>query len=335
MRTLSIGLFGCGVVGSGVVRILQERSDQIAEETGIRPEIAHICLLHPDKQRPVDLDGLHVTTSATDVLNDPEVDVIVELIGGERDALRIITEGLAFGKDVVTANKLVVANYLPGLRKLEDHHGGRLLYGASVCGSVPILKVIEETLATDTIRSVTGVLNGSTNFILGRLAEGLPREEALAIARREGFLEADPTLDVSGADAAQKLSILAWHAFGQHIRPENIPTTGIMELTPDDFEAAHAQGKKIKLVAEAVAGDKGIELSVAPRSLPGNSPLALVDDEINLVEVECDQVGTQRFIGKGAGSLPTANAVVSDLLDIIAQRRYRRQTTGASVHAVR
>ncbi len=325
MSTISIGLFGCGVVGSGVVRILEERTDQIERETGYRPVISKICVLHPEKERPVDLTGVRVTGSPDELLEDPDIDVFIEVIGGEKDALNILTRTLTAGKSVITANKLVLAKHLPELRRLEDRHGGLLLYGASVCGSVPILKVIEETLSIDTIRSIRGVVNGSTNYILGRLAAGEAWETALATARAEGFLEADPTLDISGADAAQKLSILAWHAFGCHVPPDRIPTTGITDIPASAFTEARGSGKRIKLVAEGRMTESGPLLSVAPVPLPGTSALALVDDEINVVEVECEGVGTQRFIGKGAGSLPTANAVLTDLLDIIARRRYRRR----------
>ena len=331
MSTVRIGLFGCGVVGSGVVRILQERGEQIGEQTGCRPVISKVCLRYPEKDRTVDLSGIHVTTSIQEVLEDPDIDLCIEVIGGEDDALHILTSALRRGKSVITANKLLVASHLPELRRLEDLHGGSLLYGASVCGSVPILKVIDETLSIDTITSIRGVINGSTNFILGQLAGGVSWDQALERGRAEGFLEADPILDISGADAAQKLSILACHAFGWHVLPKDIPTRGINEIPSRVFAAARSDGKKLKLVAEGKITECGLTLSVAPRALPATSPLALVDNEINVVEVECRGVGTQRFIGKGAGSLPTANAVISDLLDIIARRRYRRHVPSLSL----
>jgi homoserine dehydrogenase len=225
---------------------------------------------------------------------------------------------------VVTANKVVVSRYLPSLRALEDIHGGRLFYGASVCGSVPILKVIDETLSADRITALRGVINGSTNYILSRLAEGRRWSEALDEARHAGFLEADPSADISGSDAAHKLSILAFHAFGEHILPESITTNGIEGITAEDMAAAAEAGCRIKLVAEARRTEHGIELSVGPRLLPVADPLASVDGERNIVELRCAGVGTQYFIGNGAGSLPTANAVVSDILDLLARRRYRR-----------
>lgn len=325
MSKLNIGLFGCGVVGSGVYRILQEGAEKIAQQTGVQLEVARVAVLHPEKERQVNLPSEIVTTNGNDILDDPDIDVVVEVIGGERDAVGIISRALVGGKQVVTANKVVVSKYLPRLRRLEDLHGGRLFYGASVCGSVPILKVIDETLAVDRILALRGIVNGSTNFLLSRLADGYAWEDALKLARELGFLEADPTADISGADAAQKLSILIFHAFGHHLPPDSIPTTGIDTITSEDIKAARASGCTIKLVASATELDGTIAASVAPRFVPLDDPLAAIRDEVNIVELQCEGVGTQYFTGKGAGSIPTANAVVSDLLDIVAQRRYRRQ----------
>jgi homoserine dehydrogenase len=324
MNTLNIGLFGCGTVGSGVYTILREQADRIASSTGSRLQIKRVCVLHPEKEREIAIPAEALTSNSDLLLEDPEIDIIVEVIGGEQEALGIITRALVNGKSVVTANKVVVSKHLPLLRRLEEIHGGRLFYGASVCGSVPILKVIDETLALDRVQSLRGVVNGSTNFILSRLAEGLSKEAALLLAETNGFLEADPTADLSGADAAHKLSILACHAFGRHVPPSKIPTIGIEGITAEDMADAKLAGCTIKLVAEAFEEGDRLVLSVAPRRVLLSDPLASVLDEVNIVEIECQGIGVQRFIGKGAGSIPTANAVVSDLFDLLAQRRYRR-----------
>jgi homoserine dehydrogenase len=266
-----------------------------------------------------------VTTDADRVLEDPEIDLVIELIGGESDALGIISRALVLGRSVITANKAVISRHLPLLRRLEDLHGGHLLYGAAVCGSVPILKVIDETLLTDRIDSLRGVINGSTNYILSRLQAGSSWEETLEEARMAGFLEADPTADISGADAAQKLSILAYHAFGIHVPPERIATTGIDGIDAAEIARAGSAGKVIRLVASAQRSGEGLDLSVRPELLAAGDPLASVRDEANIVELDCRAIGPQRFTGRGAGSMPTANAVISDLLDIIAARRYRRR----------
>jgi homoserine dehydrogenase len=325
---MNIGLFGCGTVGSGVYGILRDERARIAIETGTRLAITKVCVLHPDKERAVAIPREIITSNGDELLDDTSIDIIVEVIGGEAEALGIISRALVNGKKVVTANKAVISRHLPRLRRLEELHGGRLFYGASVCGSVPILKVLDETLLADRIRGLRGVVNGSTNFILTRLAEGLSKEEALERARELGFLEADPTADLSGADAAQKLSILAFHAFGRHVPPERIETTGIEDITAADVAAARAAGCTVKLVAEAYERDGMLRLSVAPRRVPLADPLASVSDEVNIVELVCDGVGVQRFTGRGAGSIPTANAVVSDLFDIVARRRYRRGLGG-------
>ncbi len=341
MSTIRIGLFGCGTVGGGIYKIIGEQREEIAWETGHTLEIARVCVRDPHKRRAVELPPEIVTTSASDILDDPAIDIVVEVIGGEKEALGIIARALTQGKKVVTANKLVVSRYLPLLRRLEELHGGRLLYGAAVCGSIPILKVIDETLLTDRIDALRGVINGSTNYILSKLQEGWSWEETLEVARESGFLEADPTADISGADAAQKLSILAFHAFGVHVPPERIATTGIDGITSRDIAEATRTGKRIKLVASARAGQSGLELAVRPEAIGEDDPLASVRDEVNIVELSCREVGPQRFTGRGAGSMPTANAVVSDLLDLLAQRRYRRRggardprTPADVIHAV-
>jgi homoserine dehydrogenase len=333
MQRLKVGLFGCGTVGSGVYRILTEQRERIVREAGVDIEIVRVCVKHPAKRRAVELPREIVTTDAAAILDDESIDVVIEVIGGEREALSIIELALERGRHVVTANKDVVARHLPELRRLEDEHGGHLFYGASVCGSVPILKIIDETLLADRVEGIRGVVNGSTNFILTRLADGWSYDEALSLAESNGFLEADPSADLSGADAARKLSILAFHAFGVHVPPERVETCGIEFVSAGDLARAAAADSTIKLVAEARFENERLVLSVAPRAVPLDSPLASVRDEVNIVELDCEGIGTQRFIGKGAGSYPTANAVVSDILDIVARRRYRRWATPAELVA--
>ncbi|HVZ40638.1 MAG TPA: homoserine dehydrogenase [Candidatus Kapabacteria bacterium] len=323
-KDLKIALFGCGTVGSGVHELLRTEGARMARATGFNLSVAGICVRDPEKERGVPVPHDIITTDGGPLLDDPDIDIVVELIGGEEEARGIIARALVNGKNVVTANKLVIARHLPYLRRLEELHGGRLFYGASVCGSIPILKVIDETLIADRITHLRGVVNGSTNFILSRLAEGCSDAEALELAGANGFLEADPTADLSGADAAHKLSILAFHAFGRHVPPEAIATTGIEHVTAVQVEAARAAGKTIKLVAQAAETDRGLRLSVGPQLVELNDPLASVRDEMNIVELQCEGVGTQHFSGKGAGSIPTANAVLSDLTDILARRRYQR-----------
>lgn len=335
MPVINLALFGCGTVGSGLWRILHEEQERIARRFGVRLNVAGVCVRDVEKVRPVDVPASLLTDDPALLLSDPSVDVSIEMIGGAREALDIVTLALEAGHHVITANKLIVAQHLPSLRRLERSYGGTLRYGAAVCGSVPILKVIDETLAVDRIKAVRGVINGSTNFILTRMAEGYSRGDALAEASRRGFLEADPSADLSGADAAQKISILAVHAFGEHVLPEDVTTCGIEEITDSDIAHARSRGETIKLVAEARLDASGVPvIEVAPRLLDAADPLAQVRDEINIVEIECERAGVQRFTGPGAGSLPTANAVVTDLLDLVAGYRAGRTHTYAAAHPV-
>ena len=324
MRTLNIGLFGCGVVGGGLATLIDRHADDIARTTGLRPIISRICIRDPERERPASVDRALLTTDPEEILEDRSIDVVVEAIGGEDPAFDIISRALLRGVDVVTANKLVIARHLRRLHALQDIGRSRLLYGAAVCGSLPILKLIDETLATDRIRSIRGILNGSTNFLLGALERGTAWSDALEEGRVRGFLEADPTADVSGSDAAQKLAILAWHAFGVEVQPEEIPTIGVDRIDPCLRERAADFGGRIKLVASATFDGRQLDLSVLPTLVTPDDPLYGINDEMNGVVLECDGVGEQFYAGRGAGSIPTANAVAGDLLDLIARRSYRR-----------
>jgi len=319
MCVINVALFGCGTVGGGLWQILQEERERIIRRFGVEVNVAGVCVRDIEKERAADLPRTLLTDDPSVLLSDPSINVSIEMIGGEREALDVVTLALEAGHHIITANKLIVARHLPALRRLERGFGGTLRYGAAVCGSIPVLKIIDETLTVDRITAIRGVVNGSTNFILSRMAEGVSRADALALAERSGFLEADPRADLSGADAAQKLSILAAHAFGVHLPPERIATCGIEEITDLDIARATSRGETIKLVAEARIDSEGtVVLEVAPRVLALTDPLAQVQNEINIVELECERAGVQRYTGPGAGSLPTANAVVTDLLDLVA-----------------
>lgn len=324
MRELNIGLFGCGVVGGGLVTVIGRHTEEIARTTGLRPVIRKICIRDPERARPATVDPSLLTTDPEEILEDRRIDVVVEAIGGEEPALDIISRALLRGVDVVTANKLVVGRHLQQLHRLQDIGRSRLFYGAAVCGSLPILKIIDETLATDRIVSIRGILNGSTNFLLGALERGVSRQDALAEGRARGFLEADPTADLSGEDAAQKLAILAWHAFGVEVAPEEIPTVGVDRIDPVLKRRAAEIGGRIKLVASATFQEGELDLSVLPTLVTPDDPLYGIADEMNGVVLDCDGVGPQFYAGRGAGSIPTANAVAADLLDLIARRSYRR-----------
>jgi homoserine dehydrogenase len=321
-QTLRIGLFGLGVVGSGVWRMLRTKREEFYDRFGIDVEIAGICVRDPVKGRDADLPRDIVTSNASELLGDDSIDVIIELIGGRYEALDVIERALRSRKHVITANKLVLAHELPRLRKLADRNGVNLFYSASVCGSVPVLKALDDLRIGDTILSLQGIVNGSTNFILTSMTNyGLTYEQALAEARIKGFLEADPTLDVSGQDAAQKLSVLIYHAFGKHIPPNQIETIGIENITADDVIRESENRNVIKLIASAHVDESGkLIASIKPKALPRSHVFATTSDEFNALEIIVRHAGPQILRGKGAGSFPTASAVISDVVELLREQ---------------
>ncbi len=316
---LRIALFGFGVVGTGVWKILVEKRKEFRKAYGIDLEIGGICVRDLVKERVVAVDPAIITDNIDALLADDSIDIVLELIGGRFEAQTLIERALASRKHVITANKLVLAHELPRLRAIADRSGVNLFYSASVCGSVPVLRSLDELRAGDRISKISGIVNGSTNFILTSMAEqGISYEDALPEARRLGFLEADPSLDVSGADAAQKLSVLIYHAFGQHIPPHAISTTGIEAITAGDFTRAKATGHTIKLLATASLEANGkVHAQVRPELVPISHLFANTRDEFNALEIQTANAGPQVLYGKGAGSLPTASAVVSDLIEVL------------------
>lgn len=318
-----LGLFGYGTVGRGVFSLLAGRQNS---PTADRVRLAGICVRNSRRAVAAGAPASLVVTDARELLDDVTLDVIVELIGGEHEALQIITGALRSAQTVITANKLVVARHLPALRALVERHGGQLLYGAAVCGSIPVLKIIDETLESDTIVSIRGIVNGSTNYILSQMCRGRSYEQVLDEARRSGFLEADASADLLGYDSAQKLSILAYHAFGVHVHPDRIPTGGIDVVDERELRERVAAGQTPKLIAEARQQAGGLELIVELRYLDADDRLAGVADALNAVEIEGENVGRQCYIGAGAGSLPTATAVMSDLFDVLRRGSHRRST---------
>ena len=319
LRELRIGLFGFGVVGSGVVKILQQKREEFQRLFKTDVFVDRICVRDTQKKREALYPNDRITTNPVDLIEDESLDCIIEVIGGEFEARDIILRSLRSRKHVITANKLLLSYDIEYLRQAAFRTGVQLLYAASVCGSVPVLRAIDELASSDTIRSIKGIVNGSTNFILTAMSqEGLSYEQACAEARRLGFLEADPSLDVSGADATQKLSVLIYHAFGAHVLPSDIKREGIEGVTADDFIRAREQKATIKLIARATCDASGkIEASVAPEVVPLSHIFANTQNEFNALEIIADHAGPQLLYGKGAGSLPTASAVVSDLLELV------------------
>jgi homoserine dehydrogenase len=321
-RKLTIGLFGFGVVGEGIYNVLQQSSS-------LQATIKSICIKHPDKKRaaPASL----FTTEAGTLLNDPDINLVVELIDDADEAFTIVSTALGSGKDVVSANKKMIAEHLPALLELQAKHGTSLLYEASVCGSIPIIRNLEEYYDNDLLDSITGIVNGSTNFILTKMAEeGLSYNEALLQAQQLGFAESNPALDVEGYDALNKLTILLAHTYGVTAKPTSLLFKGITQLHPADASYAATKGYKIKLGAQVRRMGKGqVAALVLPQFVTPESQLFGVRNEYNGVIIESHLADQQFLYGKGAGRYPTASAVLSD----IAALRYNYKYEYRKLHS--
>jgi homoserine dehydrogenase len=322
-RTRRVGVLGAGIVGGGVIELLATRG----QELGL--ELARVAVRDMAKERSEVPAGVPIGT-IDQVLADPAIDVVVEVIGGLEPALSAVRTALELDKDVVTANKLLVAEHGTELRRLAKERGRALRFEASVAGCLPIVEIIEAGLIFDRVERLFGILNGTTNFILTRCQrDGATYERALAEAQAAGFAEADPTLDVSGADTAQKLAILVGLISGKPCATSSIPVLGITDLSPQDHAAAEEVGCRIKLLASYVRTADGGHVRVAPTLVPSTSALGLTTDEYNAVEVECTHIGWQLYLGKGAGRMPTASAVLHDLIALDAGRERTREAKSA------
>jgi homoserine dehydrogenase len=324
MREVGIGIAGFGTVGGGVLSILEKHQRDIEARIGARIAVRRIALRDPDKERPVDVDRRLVTTRLEDLLADPAIAVVVELIGGVDQAFDLVRGALERGKHVVTANKALLATRGEEIFRLAREKGVDVYYEAAVCGGVPIIRTLREALASDRINALVGIVNGTTNYILTAVAErGLPVGQALAEAQRLGYAEADPTLDVSGGDAAQKLCVLAQLAFGARLSPQDVLTEGIMALSPEDFRWGREFGYALKLLAIARrcganggGGPDLVEARVHPAFIPAGSLLAGVRGAMNAVVLQSEALGASMLYGQGAGAMPTGSAVVSDIIDL-------------------
>jgi len=318
-RKLKIGLLGCGTVGGGLVELVAKNSSLIRQRAGVELSITKILVRDPLKDRP-GVERSLLTTEPEKVLNNG-CDMVVELVGGIEPARTFIQRALASGKHVVTANKALLALDGFSLMKAAELQKVRLGFEGSVCGGIPIIRALRNGLVGNQIQRLTGILNGTCNYILTRMTEDrVEFEVALAEAQAQGFAEADPTLDIDGHDAAQKLKILAELAFHSRVAADAVQTEGIRDITADDIQAARELGYVIKHIASAEVADGAIALEVHPVLLPSSHQLAGVRDENNAVLVRGDAVGEMLFSGKGAGSLPSASAVLSDIVDIACHK---------------
>ena len=316
-----VGLIGLGTVGTGVARLLTEHSERIARRAGVPIRLAGVAVRDPDKPRAGRLDGVRITTDASQLIDDPEIDVIIETMGGTEPALQYVLGALAEGKHVVTANKALLAEHGVKVFAQARASGRAVAFEGSVGGGIPIVQALGVALAANQVQSLAAIVNGTCNFILTQMtSEGLAYDEALKQAQQLGYAEADPTLDVDGTDTAHKLAILAQLAFEANVRPGAIPRQGIDRLHLADLKYAGELGYNIKLLALAKLSEGGLELSVAPTLVKRGTPLAEVRGPYNAVRVVGDAVGDTLFYGRGAGAMPTASAVVGDLIDVVTGR---------------
>ncbi len=316
---IGIGLLGLGTIGTGTARVLAENGALLAQRVGCPLRLVAAADLDPERDRGLDLSACRLTRDAAAVVDDPEVAVVVELIGGTTAARELVERALAAGKPVVTANKALLAHHGEALLSLAREHATALRFEAAVGGGIPIIKALTEGLVANRIEAVYGIVNGTCNYILTEMAAtGAPFEEVLEEARRLGYAEADPTFDIEGIDAAHKAAILARLAYDTPVDFEAIPVEGITGLASADTAFARDLGYVVKLLAIAKRAGEGVDVRVHPAMLPEGHLLAKVDGVFNAVVVRGDAVGETLYYGAGAGALPTASAVVADIAEVAA-----------------
>ncbi|ASS98343.1 MULTISPECIES: homoserine dehydrogenase [Geobacillus] len=321
-KPILVGLLGLGTVGSGVVKIMENHQEKLMHQVGCPVKVKKILVRDVQKPRDVAVDPSLLTTSAAEVIDDPDIDVIIEVMGGIEETKEWLLRALRQGKHVVTANKDLMAVYGSELLRVAAEYRCDLFYEASVAGGIPILRSLVDGLASDRITKLMGIVNGTTNYILTKMSQnGASYEDVLAEAQALGFAEADPTSDVEGLDAARKMAILARLGFSMDIDLDDVQVKGITQVTEEDLNYGKRLGYTMKLIGIAQRDGQKVEVSVQPTFLPDSHPLASVHNEYNAVYVYGEAVGETMFYGPGAGSLPTATAVVSDLVAVMKNMR--------------
>lgn len=313
---IRLGMLGLGTVGQAVAEILARDGARLSERVGARLELVRAVVRDPKRKRTGVARKLDVVTDPAAVIAADDVDVVVEVAGGVDPARTWIRDALRRGKPVVTANKAVIAAAGPKLHEASVAGHAGLYYEGAVAGGIPIIRTLRDSLASDQIRAIRGVLNGTTNFILGEMESGLPYPSALDRARELGYAEADPTLDVNGGDAADKLAILVQLAYGMTVTRSKLPVEGIEAMTPEILEDAERLGYRVKLLATGrLRRDERVEARVHPAFVRRGTPLAAIPGALNAVRVDSRNLGSTFYEGPGAGGYPTGNAVVSDILE--------------------
>ena len=321
MDTVKVALFGLGTIGTGTAKILLRHSDRITRATGKKIELAKICDRDLTTKRDVELPPGVMTDDAESLFADPDVSLAVELIGGIEPARTFVLRLLESGKDVITANKALLAQHGAELFDAARRHGRTIAFEAAVCGGIPVLNALSTALQANTLQSIHAIVNGTSNYILSQMESGkVSYQDAVAQAQELGYAEADPAMDVDGTDAVQKLTILAQLGFGAVVDWKDVPRIGIESVDALDFRYAKELGYRIKLLAVAAQSEEGLELHVSPTLVKVDNPIARVRDAFNAVRIVGDSVGQVFFQGLGAGQLPTASAVVGDLIDTVLGR---------------
>ena len=319
---LNVAIIGLGTVGSGVIRLLKRQKSNIKNRTGIELELVAISAKNKRKKRSVDISPYRWIASPINIAKDPDVDVIVELIGDmDNTARKVIKEAINNGKHVVTANKSLLAKEGSIFEELARKKNVFLRYEAAVAGGIPIIKVLQDSLIVNKISKLYGVINGTCNFILTKMeAEGREYTDVFSEAKQLGYVESDPRLDIGGIDSAHKLALLSCLAFGTSLDFKGVKTEGIDHISIEDIEEAHLIGYKIKLLATAEYQKKLLRQEVSPKLIRKESPIAQVNGSTNIIAIEGEEIGTTIFSGPGAGMGPTASSVVSDLVAIASRK---------------
>ncbi len=321
-KKIRVAILGSGTVGTGVYKIIQNQKEEFPHKIGSELEVAKILVRNINKQRegiPTEI----LTDKWADIINDDSIGIVIEVMGGIEPAKTYISEALTKGKNVVTANKDLMAEHGHELLDIAAEHNCDLLFEAAVAGGIPIIRPIKQCLAANKITEIMGIINGTTNFILTKMTEeGMEFEDALKLATELGYAEADPTADIEGLDAGRKIAILASIAFNSRVSFSDVYTEGISKITAKDIKYAKELGCVIKLIATAKNTETGIEVRVTPMFIPVSHPLASVNDSFNAVFVHGDALGDAMFYGRGAGELPTASAVMGDVIDVCRNTVY-------------
>ena len=317
MKPIQVGLLGIGTVGSGVFNVLQRNQDEISRRAGRGIAVTMVADLDVERAKTIVGPGVQVVNDARAVIANPDIDIVIELIGGYGIAKQLVMEAIAAGKHVVTANKALLAVHGTEIFAAASAKGVMVAFEAAVAGGIPIIKALREGLTANRIQWLAGIINGTTNFILSEMRDkGLDFDAALQDAQRLGYAEADPTFDIEGVDAAHKVTIMSAIAFGIPVQFDKAYVEGITQLAAQDIKYAEQLGYRIKLLGIAKRAAQGIELRVHPCLVPAKRLIANVEGAMNAVMVQGDAVGTTLYYGKGAGSEPTASAVIADLVDI-------------------